>query len=36
MGGMDEPLERAELTFLLGMAFQLVLGEFTRGVGAEG
>ncbi len=32
----DDPLERAELTFLLGMAFQLVLGEFVRGVGAAG
>ncbi|WP_017573880.1 MarR family winged helix-turn-helix transcriptional regulator [Nocardiopsis halotolerans] len=32
----DDPLERTELTFLLGMAFQLVLGEFVRGVDAEG
>ncbi|NYH50642.1 MULTISPECIES: MarR family winged helix-turn-helix transcriptional regulator [Nocardiopsis] len=33
---MNDPLERTELTFLLGMAFQLVLGEFVRGVDAEG
>ncbi|MFD3686220.1 MarR family winged helix-turn-helix transcriptional regulator [Nocardiopsis sp. NPDC058631] len=33
---MDDPLERAELTFLLGMAFQLVLAEFVREVDSEG
>jgi DNA-binding MarR family transcriptional regulator len=28
----DEPLDAAELTFLLGLAFQLVVGEFVRRV----
>ncbi|WP_306316753.1 MULTISPECIES: MarR family winged helix-turn-helix transcriptional regulator [unclassified Streptomyces] len=31
-----DPLERAELTFLLGMAFQLVLTEFVSRVDAAG
>ncbi|MGW8527631.1 MULTISPECIES: MarR family winged helix-turn-helix transcriptional regulator [Nocardiopsidaceae] len=33
---MNDPLERTELTFLLGMAFQLVLTEFVREVEAAG
>ncbi|MFI0816028.1 MarR family winged helix-turn-helix transcriptional regulator [Streptomyces sp. NPDC021098] len=32
----DDPLERTELTFLLGMAFQLVLSEFTSRLDAAG
>ncbi|WP_017588490.1 MarR family winged helix-turn-helix transcriptional regulator [Nocardiopsis ganjiahuensis] len=32
----EDPLEHAELTFLLGMAFQLTLTEFVRRVEAEG
>ena len=32
----DDPLARAELTFLLGMAFQLVLREFVSRVDAAG
>ncbi|HEX5496860.1 MAG TPA: MarR family transcriptional regulator [Mycobacteriales bacterium] len=32
----DDPLEHAELTFLLGMAFQLVLGEFVDRLDARG
>jgi DNA-binding MarR family transcriptional regulator len=32
----DDPLARTELTFLLGMAFQLALREFTGRVGAAG
>jgi DNA-binding MarR family transcriptional regulator len=32
----DDPLARVELTFLLGMGFQLVLGEFTRRVADAG
>lgn len=36
MAGMSEdPLARTELTFLLGMAFQLVLGEFVARLGAS-
>ncbi|SEG52769.1 transcriptional regulator, MarR family [Actinacidiphila yanglinensis] len=31
-----DPLERTELTFLLGMAFQLVLGEFVGRLDAAG
>lgn len=31
-----DPLERTELTFLLGMSFQLVLGEFVRRLDAAG
>ncbi|GAA5201648.1 MarR family winged helix-turn-helix transcriptional regulator [Rugosimonospora acidiphila] len=34
--GANDPLARTELTFLLGMAFQLVLGEFVRRVSAAG
>jgi DNA-binding MarR family transcriptional regulator len=32
----DDPLARTELTFLLGLAFQVVLGEFVRRVDAAG
>ncbi|MEU2251507.1 MarR family transcriptional regulator [Streptomyces sp. NPDC019224] len=32
----DDPLERTELSFLLGMAFQLVLSEFVRRLDAAG
>jgi DNA-binding MarR family transcriptional regulator len=32
----DDPLQRAELSFLLGMAFQLVLSEFVRRLDAAG
>lgn len=32
----DDPLERTELTFLLGMAFQLVLSEFVGRLDAAG
>ena len=32
----DDPLERTELTFLLGLGFQLVLGEFNRRVAEAG
>ncbi|MGW2937420.1 MarR family winged helix-turn-helix transcriptional regulator [Streptomyces sp. NPDC001156] len=32
----NDPLERTELTFLLGMAFQLVLSEFVRRLDAAG
>lgn len=32
----DDPLEHTELTFLLGMAFQLVLGEFVRRLDDQG
>ncbi|MFC5889761.1 MULTISPECIES: MarR family transcriptional regulator [Kitasatospora] len=32
----DDPLAHAEMTFLLGMAFQLVLSEFVRRVEAAG
>ena len=32
----DDPLEHTELTFLLGMAFQLTLAEFVRRLDAEG
>lgn len=32
----DDPLARTELTFLLGMGFQLVLGEFVARVSAAG
>ncbi|MEW1550085.1 MarR family winged helix-turn-helix transcriptional regulator [Streptomyces tsukubensis] len=32
----DDPLERTELTFLLGMAFQLVLTEFVSRLDAAG
>ncbi|WP_237317969.1 MarR family winged helix-turn-helix transcriptional regulator [Streptomyces sp. JJ36] len=32
----DDPLRRTELTFLLGWAFQLLLGEFTARVAAAG
>lgn len=32
----DDPLESTELTFLLGMSFQLVLSEFVRRVDAAG
>lgn len=32
----DDPLPEAELTFLLGMAFQLVLAEFNDRVAAAG
>ena len=32
----DDPLERTELTFLLGMAFQLLLGEFVKLLETEG
>lgn len=31
-----DPLEHTELTFLLGMSFQLMLGEFVRRTDAEG
>ncbi|MFS7873684.1 MarR family winged helix-turn-helix transcriptional regulator [Streptomyces asiaticus] len=33
---IDDPLERTELTFLLGMAFQLVLSEFVDRLDAVG
>ncbi|MGV9851860.1 MarR family winged helix-turn-helix transcriptional regulator [Streptomyces sp. NPDC003442] len=33
---IDDPLERTELTFLLGMAFQLVLSEFVGRLDAAG
>ena len=38
MGPMtdEDPLEHTELTFLLGMAFQLTLAEFVRRLDAEG
>lgn len=32
----EDPLEHTELTFLLGMAFQLTLAEFVRRLDAEG
>lgn len=32
----DDPLARTELTFVLGMAFQLVVAEFVRRLDAEG
>ena len=32
----DDPLAGTELTFLLGMAFQLVVAEFVRRIDAEG
>lgn len=32
----DDPLARTELTFLLGMAFQLVLRDFTQRLGQAG
>lgn len=32
----EDPLARTELTFLLGLAFQVVLGEFTARLDAEG
>lgn len=32
----DDPLTRTEATFLLGMAFQLMLGEFVRRLDAAG
>lgn len=32
----DDPLEQTELTFLLGMAFQLVLSEFVSRLDAAG
>ncbi|MET7299329.1 MarR family transcriptional regulator [Embleya sp. NPDC005575] len=33
---IEDPLERAELTFLLGMAFQLVLSEFVSRLDSAG
>jgi DNA-binding MarR family transcriptional regulator len=32
----DDPLARTELTFLLGLGFQLILGEFVRRLDAAG
>jgi len=36
VGMTDDPLAKTELTFLLGMGFQLVLGEFVARVSAAG